>query len=184
MNTFWLHGYEHTSLPNLMAASGLLRGSLYAAFGQKDAMFNVALKRYIDQIREAIFSNAPGIDGIRDMLDAVVEITHDDPERRGCMIVNAIPESQSLSTANRKTMDRGLAELRLFIGTKLQQAKDASTLKPDLEPLIALVFAATVSIRLLGRAGRSRRLLQDTADGAVIAVKLVFLPTTAREPSP
>ncbi len=184
MNTFWRHGYARTSLPNLTAASGLLRGSLYAAFGQKEAMFGVALGRYLDQLRASIISDASGIDGIRYMLNAVVQITIDDPERRGCLLINAIPEAPSLGSANRQAIDQGLAEMRSFINAKLQEAHETSTQKPDLEPLIALVFAAPVSIRVLGRAGQDPKLLQDIADGAVAAVQQAFQPTISTESGP
>ena len=184
MNTFWRHGYARTSLTNLTAATGLLRGSLYAAFGQKDAMFSVALGRYRDQVREAVVSDAPGIDGLRYMLDAVVQITSDDPERRGCLLINAIPEARSLGAVNRQAIDQGLADMRLFIGSKFQEAQETSTQKPDFEPLIALVFAASVSIRVLGRAGQDPQLLQDIADGAVAAVQLAFQPTISTESGP
>lgn len=184
MNTFWREGYARTSLPKLTAASGLLRGSLYAAFGQKDAMFSVALERYLDQLRVAIVSDAPGIDGLRYMLDAVVQITIDDPERRGCLLINAIPEARSLGTANRRAIDQGLAEMRLFIGAKLREAQETPSQKADLEPLVALVFAASISIRVLGRAGQDPQLLQDIADGAVAAVQQALQPTISTEFGP
>ena len=184
MNTFWREGYARTSLPKLTAASGLLRGSLYAAFGQKDAMFSVALERYLDQLRQAIVSDAPGIDGLRYMLDAVVQITIDDPERRGCLLINAIPEAQSLGATNRQAIDQGLAEMRLFISAKLREAQETSTQKCEIEPLAALVFAASISIRVLGRAGQDPRLLQDIADGTVAAVQQALQPTISTESGP
>ena len=184
MNTFWREGYARTSLPKLTAASGLLRGSLYAAFGQKDAMFSVALERYLDQLRVAIVSDALGIDGLRYMLNAVVKITSDDPERRGCLLINALPEARSLGATNRQAIDKGLADMRLFIASKIQEVQETSTQKPDLEPLIALVFAASVSIRVLSRAGQDRQLLQDIADGAVAAIQLAFQPTISTESGP
>ena len=55
---------------------------------------------------------------------------------------------------------------------------------PDLEPLIALVFAASVSIRVLGPAGQDRQLLQDIADGAVATLQLAFQPTISTESGP
>ncbi len=56
--------------------------------------------------------------------------------------------------------------------------------KPDFKPLLALVFAASVSIRVLGRAGQDPQLLQDFADGAVAAVQLAFQPTISTESGP
>ncbi len=46
MNVFWEKGYQATSMQDLVAASGLLKGSLYGAFGDKHAMYLAALKHY------------------------------------------------------------------------------------------------------------------------------------------
>src|ERR671918_521967 len=58
MEVFWRQGYEGTSLGELTAAMGINRPSLYAAFGNKEALFRKALDRYVDErmafIRAAI----------------------------------------------------------------------------------------------------------------------------------
>src|SRR4029077_15778222 len=43
---FWTHGYAATSLDDLVAVTGLGRGSLYRAFGDKHALFMRALDQY------------------------------------------------------------------------------------------------------------------------------------------
>ena len=47
MNVFWSRGYHATALPDLLRATKLSRGSLYAAFGDKHSLFLRALDRYI-----------------------------------------------------------------------------------------------------------------------------------------
>src|SRR5438876_11814780 len=48
LTVFWRKGYEGASLPDLTRAMGINRPSLYAAFGNKEAMFRKALDRYND----------------------------------------------------------------------------------------------------------------------------------------
>jgi AcrR family transcriptional regulator len=43
---FWRKGYEGTSLSDLTKTMGINRPSLYAAFGDKEALFRKALERY------------------------------------------------------------------------------------------------------------------------------------------
>ena len=170
MNAFWATGFARTSIPDLVKATGLLRGSLYATFKDKDAMFEQALNRYLDQLRTDIISEATGIEGI-------VEITLADPERRGCLLINAIPEVPDLDDANRAAINKGLEEMKAFVRFKLEEEPDERKVAPDLERLTALVFAASVSIRVLGRARQDRKLLQDVADGAVDALNQAFKKT-------
>src|SRR5690349_10149725 len=46
MEVFWRKGYEGASLPDLTKAMGINRPSMYAAFGNKEALFRLALDRY------------------------------------------------------------------------------------------------------------------------------------------
>jgi AcrR family transcriptional regulator len=48
MLLFWEHGYEGTSMADLTQAMGLNPSSIYAAFGDKHALFSRAVKRYLD----------------------------------------------------------------------------------------------------------------------------------------
>ena len=51
MHAFWARGYEATSMTDLIAATGLHKGSLYQAFGDKHSLFVGALKRYLETMR-------------------------------------------------------------------------------------------------------------------------------------
>ena len=48
LQVFWRKGYEGTSLSDLTNAMGINRPSLYAAFGDKEALFRKVLDRYAD----------------------------------------------------------------------------------------------------------------------------------------
>src|SRR6202167_5219513 len=47
LQLFWRKGYEGTSLSDLTRAVGVKRPSLYAAFGDKEALFRKVLDRYL-----------------------------------------------------------------------------------------------------------------------------------------
>ncbi|PZF79416.1 TetR/AcrR family transcriptional regulator [Jiangella anatolica] len=55
---FWEQGYDGASLADLTAAMGITRTSMYAAFGNKDELFRLALERYtrdgIDYVAQAM----------------------------------------------------------------------------------------------------------------------------------
>src|ERR1700722_14515098 len=48
MLLFWERGFEGTSMADLTQAMGLNPSSIYAAFGDKHALFSLAVKRYMD----------------------------------------------------------------------------------------------------------------------------------------
>ncbi|KRL00277.1 TetR/AcrR family transcriptional regulator [Liquorilactobacillus capillatus] len=52
-NIFIEYGFEGTSLDDLVKGTGLLRGSLYSAFGSKRGMFSTALVENIKQRKDS-----------------------------------------------------------------------------------------------------------------------------------
>ncbi len=48
MNVFWTRGYHATSMTDLLEGTGLSRGSLYKAFGDKKSLFLLALECYAE----------------------------------------------------------------------------------------------------------------------------------------
>jgi len=168
---FWQHGYARTSIPNLTAATGLLPGSLYAAFGSKEDMFRVAVERYVAEIRAALTSELTGLAALEHVLDTVVRLTVKDRERRGCLVLNAIPESTTLSEETRAVLQAGLDEMHQLLRRHLRKAAPPAHAAADITQLEALCFGAVVSIRVLGRARQSRKLLQSIADGATAAAR-------------
>src|ERR1700755_3716912 len=88
MDVFWSRGYHATALPDLLRATKLSRGSLYAAFGDKHSLFLRALDRYIaDATMRMDRELAPGTDpveGLRAYLAGYVERTSGANGRRGC----------------------------------------------------------------------------------------------------
>lgn len=49
MRLFWERGYEGTAMADLSQAMGIHPSSIYAAFGDKQALFALAAKRYVDR---------------------------------------------------------------------------------------------------------------------------------------
>ena len=73
---FWDAGYAATSLEDLMRVSGLGKGSLYAAFGDKHQLFLRALRSYNDAndsaLRKLLESAPRGVDALRGFVMAAV----------------------------------------------------------------------------------------------------------------
>src|SRR6202012_5863166 len=91
MGVFWSRGYHATALPDLLRATKLSRGSLYAAFGDKHSLFLRALDRYIaDALTRMDIELDPRrdpVDGRRAYLAGYVDRTSGTNGRRGCLLV-------------------------------------------------------------------------------------------------
>ncbi len=52
LELFWRHGYEATSLADLVEATGAKAPTLYAEFGNKEGLFKAAAERYVTKFAE------------------------------------------------------------------------------------------------------------------------------------
>jgi TetR/AcrR family transcriptional repressor of nem operon len=174
LGVFWSRGYARTSIDDLTAATDLLRGSLYAAYGSKEEMFRIAARRYVSHLGAALASDKRGLDGAQHILETVARLTVRDPGRRGCLILNAIPEAHGLSAETREEMHAALRSMQALFRARLREAQADAGTDLDVEPLVAMLFAASVSIRVLGRAGHDRRLLNNITKGTIEAARRCF----------
>ncbi|MBW1605365.1 TetR/AcrR family transcriptional regulator [Lactobacillus sp. Sy-1] len=71
---FIQYGFEGTSLDLLVNATGLLRGSLYAAFGSKLGMFIAALKENINHRKDSFGTTYLVIIAMMELVSTNVEV--------------------------------------------------------------------------------------------------------------
>jgi TetR/AcrR family transcriptional regulator, transcriptional repressor for nem operon len=165
LDVFWSKGYEGSAVRDLCAATGQRPASLYAAFGDKDRMFQAALRRYLVWIEAHLTPPKDGRDGVKHVLETTARLTIADRQRRGCAIINAVADRENLSPQANATVQASFERLRQL----LRRQVDASfgSARPDgAEDMVNLLVAATVSIRLLGRAGATPHELRSIASGA------------------
>ena len=96
LGVFWTHGYEATSMSDLMEATGLHKGSLYKAFDDKHDLFMKSLARYLDgawAMSHATLTEAESsLDGLRAWLQGIVRLCCDQAIQRGCLAMNTAIE--------------------------------------------------------------------------------------------
>src|SRR5947209_5498859 len=90
MEIFWKRGYEGASLPELTRAMGINRPSLYAAFGNKEALFKRVLDRYSQGparcVAEAL-SEPTARRAVEHLLNSTIDVIAGTKTPRGCLMV-------------------------------------------------------------------------------------------------
>ncbi len=93
---FWQKGYESTSMSDLTAATGLQKPSLYAAFGDKMALFEAALRRYNQQHAKRIDRLLQQGKTVRQSFEHLFQyLTESDDDHQaeyGCFCINTMVE--------------------------------------------------------------------------------------------
>lgn len=160
MTVFWRKGYAGTSMSDLTEATKLTKPSLYAAYGNKEAMYCAALGCYVKIQSETVYT-ALANDG-RNLIDALTGFLRasakgaTQPDRpKGCFIVGASCDAEAgLLPAEAETRigeinSMGTAMLTQFFEAHFGTAADK---KPDARSLAEYVLVLqTGLVQMAGR---------------------------------
>lgn len=136
VNVFWQHGYEGTSMATLMAATGLNKPSLYAAFGSKEELFRSALERYWQRQGELTRKHLDGPDartGVERMLLALVDIQTQPGLPHGCLAVHGGLVGSVASASIRDELRARQASLQTMLQNRLARAQAEGELAPSVD---------------------------------------------------
>ncbi len=96
LEVFWRKGFRGTSLDDITAESGLAKPSLYAAFGDKNALFLKVLDRYHDRIiaraEKLLARGSSARDAISGWLESFLPYCSGSKGTRGCLSINNATE--------------------------------------------------------------------------------------------
>lgn len=158
---FWARGFEHSSLDDLCAATELNRSSLYAAFGDKRALYLTTLARYeegsVKRIRQAFAGKTPR-QGLRDFLDGLIDAIVAGPGRRGCFIGNCAAEMARLDRVAAARVKQSLIRIEETFRDALERDGLA-----DARARARFITAGVQGLRLYGKANPDRKALEDVA---------------------
>jgi AcrR family transcriptional regulator len=166
--TFWEAGYAAASLDALSAATGMNRPSLYGAFGDKQALFQAAMRRYQDQARAGmkIALGSPGT--LRESLARFYKAgldTYLAGGPRGCFLIGSGLSQAAADPAIRDTVAAGVRELDAGLTLRLTMAQAAGELPPSADPpaLARVVCGMLNALAVRARLGESRAELEAMA---------------------
>lgn len=166
MQAFWAKGYEATSLDDLCVATGLGRSSLYAAFGDKHALYLRALDRYeeggVARIAAAL-ARPPIHDGVAAFVGRLIDDIVAGPGRRGCFIGNCAAELARGDRAAAAHVRRSLDRIETTFRNALLQARRRGEIAAaaDVDALARFLVAGIQGLRLVGKANPDRAVLED-----------------------
>lgn len=157
LDAFWDHGYDRTSISELTTAMGIASPSLYAAFGDKQRLFDEAVARYLDKLEHG---RADALDAptAREAIECILRVSAQAhtarSSPRGCLVMSE-PRLTSARTRNREA-----------IRDRIQRGREAGDLHQDIDPetMADLVDVVIAGMSARARDGATREQLDATVD--------------------
>lgn len=177
MKAFWTNGYEATSINDLVAATGINRGSIYAAFEDKHTLFVRALEHYdrhhrIDFLARVEREHDPK-SAILAVFDAAISSALGGAKPSGCLLVNTALELSEHDPEIARIVRQSLTELEKFFSRMVREARTQAEVPDTLDPdrTGAALLALFLGLRVLSRSRPEKHLLTMIADQARAQLK-------------
>jgi AcrR family transcriptional regulator len=166
---FWRDGYEGASLPALTRAMGINRPSLYAAFGNKEALFRKAVDRY-ERVPAGYAPKALKQPTAREVVEAllkgIVALLTRPQNPGGCLMVQGALACGENAKSIRQEMASRRAAGVAAIRRRFQRAIDEGDLPASADASVLARFVATVmhGMAVQAASGASRKELLRVKD--------------------
>ncbi len=151
MSAFWDHGYEATSVSDLMEAMDLQKGSIYKAFGDKHGLYIASLQHYLEQAyqsdRAALQNPDDPKEAIRKWLMNDVVPCCKQSFKRGCLMINAISELSHKDKDVEEITKDHLNKLTLLLKEAIQKGQSLGNIRRDVK---ASEIAKLIIVNLIG----------------------------------
>jgi TetR/AcrR family transcriptional regulator, transcriptional repressor for nem operon len=180
MELFWWRGFGPTSMQDLAQATGVLRGSLYHAYGDKQGLFLRVFARYrerfLARVGDAMAASTPE-DALRRYfrfsIDTITELDGD--ASRGCLSTKTATDETAMDASIRAALRGFLDGVAALLEARLSL--------PDARDRIALPAAAAATLIVTTTRGMvvMERVYRDRAQLEAVTESLlgVILPPQA-----
>ena len=175
LELFWARGYEATSISDLKEAMGITAPSLYAAFGNKDALFMECVelysRDYLGEIFTSLFQSGTARAAIEKIMLQFGALYAGAGHPKGCLIVagatNCGPEAAVIEADLKRRRAEGVALLRGRIQKGIQAGEFKS--RVDAGELAEFYSAVLLGLAMRARDGASRKEMESTARTSLLA---------------
>jgi AcrR family transcriptional regulator len=170
---FWRRGFEGTSLSDLTEAMGINRPSLYAAFGNKETLFRLALDRYAEMgpgaVQRAALAEPTARRVVETLLRTAASSLTDPEHPAGCMAVQGAHSCGEASEAIRAELCARRSAGEMELRQRFERARSEGDIKADADPAALARYTSTLlqGMAVQAASGATRQDLLDVAEMAL-----------------
>ncbi|MDP4097797.1 TetR/AcrR family transcriptional regulator [Paenibacillus sp. P96] len=167
MDHFWRHGYDGTSMQELVHHVGIKAQSLYNAFGGKRDLYFAALKHYVNQgtVISTLEQTPSGKEAITNVFyELLADLDHPENRARGCFISNTCVELAPHDTEIAAFIERErirMEDAYYLALTRARQQGDLGARYRDLRALARFLQNSHGGLMVTAKAATDMTVLKD-----------------------
>jgi len=169
LHVFWAKGYDGASMTDLTEAMGITKPSLYAAFGNKEALFHKALDLYEQEKLEygrAALEQPTARKVAEYYLRNAIDVHGGTSDPKGCMgLISSLACSPEAESIKADVVRRRASSQRLLV-ERFERAKAEGDIPAhvDAEGLTSVLYALLQGITVQAGAGATHAELERLVD--------------------
>lgn len=173
MRLFWSRGYEATSMQEIVEATGVNRGSLYATYGDKHALFLAALRMYDQRMRRdqlaELEAGFPPREAIHRLFLAFTGQVQSSGGNRGCFLTNTALELAAHDPEARQVVAHAQEEIEAFFARMVAEGRAQGAIAGDGDPrgIARGLLSSLIGLVVLIRSRPDPALLDAIVEDAV-----------------
>lgn len=172
LEAFWSRGFEATSMQDLVDCMGINRGSLYATFGDKRALFLAALASYDEGRRHMLAEFEKRYkprDAIRQVFLAFTRELSEAGGNKGCFITNTALELAAHDREIRKLVAAAQEDVEDYFVRMIRKGKANGEIAQHVRPAETArgLLASLLGLLVLTRSRPEGALLKAIVDDAM-----------------
>jgi AcrR family transcriptional regulator len=165
LDVFWRKGLNDATMQDLASATGVQRGSLYNAYGDKEAIFLKAYDQYAEQFLAAAgkaLAEGDAAARLHSFFDMIVTNMTGGTPARGCLTTRTALDAPICSTDVGQRVRGVLGRLEQLVAEAISSGSGKVS-TADANRLARVVVTYTRGLAVMERAGYSRKQLREAA---------------------
>ncbi|MRT02355.1 TetR/AcrR family transcriptional regulator [Ewingella americana] len=166
LKLFWAKGYSDTTMKDIAEETGVQRGSLYNAYGDKDVIFlrvfSLYRAKYVEQMLATL--QAPTLRGaLESFFDFAINSMTTGTPTRGCLSTKTIVGTEAPDEAIKAQVKALLDDIETALSERISRADEQDNLALDPMATAQLIVTLTRGLVVIERTYQDKQRLQNVA---------------------
>ena len=175
MDLFWSKGYESTSIQDIVSETGLKPGSLYAAYKNKEGIFQAVIELYMVNslriVKDILEADDDILKKIENFLNVVIVDAISNDKYNGCLLVKTLLVVSHKDEKIQQHIVGFYRQLEPLVQNTLQTAKEQAKINIDPREFTKFIFSTIYGTHVYYKSFGDKEIMKKNVDFLLESLK-------------